>query len=198
MKILTVVGARPQFIKAAVVSRAIAKYNKEASDREEIEELLVHTGQHYDDNMSDVFFREMQIPEPSYHLGIGGGSHGAMTGRMLEALEELLLNEQPDLVMVYGDTNSTLAGALAATKLHIPVAHVEAGLRSFNMNMPEEINRILTDRISSWLFCPTETAVKNLEQEGAKHWPGVRVCNVGDVMYDATLFYRERAKPGRL
>ena len=196
MKILTIVGARPQFIKAAVVSRAIAKYNKEASDREEIEELLVHTGQHYDDNMSDVFFREMQIPEPSYHLGIGGGSHGAMTGRMLEALEELLLNEQPDLVMVYGDTNSTLAGALAAAKLHIPVAHVEAGLRSFNMNMPEEINRILTDRISSWLFCPTETAVKNLEQEGAKHWPGVRVCNVGDVMYDAALFYRERAKPG--
>jgi UDP-GlcNAc3NAcA epimerase len=196
MKILTIVGARPQFIKAAVVSRSIAKYNKEASDREQIEELLVHTGQHYDANMSDVFFREMQIPEPSYHLGIGGGSHGAMTGRMLEALEGLLLKEQPDLVLVYGDTNSTLAGALAAAKLHIPVAHVEAGLRSFNMNMPEEINRILTDRVSSWLFCPTETAVKNLEQEGATQWPGVRVCNVGDVMYDAALFYRERAKPG--
>ena len=163
MKILTIVGARPQFIKAAVVSRAIAKYNKEASDRENIEELLVHTGQHYDANMSDVFFQEMQIPKPSYHLGIGGGTHGTMTGRMLEALEGLLLEEKPDLVMVYGDTNSTLAGALAAAKLHIPVAHVEAGLRSFNMNMPEEINRILTDRISSWLFCPTETAVKNLE-----------------------------------
>ncbi len=196
MKILTVVGARPQFIKAAVVSRAIAKYNKEASDRENIEELLVHTGQHYDANMSDVFFQEMQIPKPSYHLGIGGGTHGTMTGRMLEALEWLLVKEKPDLVMVYGDTNSTLAGALAAAKLHIPVAHVEAGLRSFNMNMPEEINRILTDRISSWLFCPTETAVKNLEQEGATQWPGVRVCNVGDVMYDAALFYRERAKPG--
>lgn len=196
MKILTIVGARPQFIKAAVVSRAIAKYNKEASDRENIEELLVHTGQHYDDNMSDVFFREMQIPEPSYHLGIGGGSHGAMTGRMLEALEWLLVKEKPDLVMVYGDTNSTLAGALAAAKLHIPVAHVEAGLRSFNMNMPEEINRILTDRVSQWLFCPTETAVKNLEKEGATYWPKAQVHNVGDVMYDAALFYRERAKPG--
>ncbi len=198
MKILTIVGARPQFIKAAVVSRSIAKYNKEASDREEIEELLVHTGQHYDDNMSDVFFREMQIPEPSYHLGIGGGSHGAMTGRMLEALEELLLNEQPDLVMVYGDTNSTLAGALAAAKLHIPVAHVEAGLRSFNMSMPEEINRILTDRVSQWLFCPTETAVKNLEKEGATYWPKAQVHNVGDVMYDAALFYRELAVPDQL
>lgn len=198
MKILTVVGARPQFIKAAVVSRAIAKYNKEASDREHIEELLVHTGQHYDDNMSDVFFREMQIPKPSYHLGIGGGTHGAMTGRMLEALEGLLVKERPDLVMVYGDTNSTLAGALAAAKLHIPVAHVEAGLRSFNMNMPEEINRILTDRVSQWLFCPTETAVKNLEKEGATHWPKAQVHNVGDVMYDAALFYRERAKPGKL
>ncbi len=196
MKILTVVGARPQFIKAAVVSRSIAKYNKEASDREQIEELLVHTGQHYDENMSDVFFREMQIPKPSYHLGVGGGTHGAMTGRMLEAIERLLVKERPDLVMVYGDTNSTLAGALAAAKLHISVAHVEAGLRSFNMNMPEEINRILTDRVSQLLFCPTETAVINLEKEGASQWPNAKVHNVGDVMYDAALYYRERAKPG--
>lgn len=196
MKILTIVGARPQFIKAAVVSRAIAKYNKEASDRENIEELLVHTGQHYDANMSDVFFQEMQIPKPSYHLGIGGGTHGTMTGRMLEALEWLLVKEKPDLVMVYGDTNSTLAGALAAAKLHIPVAHVEAGLRSFNMNMPEEINRILTDRISNWLFCPTETAVRNLRNEGAEYWPEAKVYNTGDVMYDAVLFYKELAVPG--
>jgi UDP-GlcNAc3NAcA epimerase len=196
MKILTIVGARPQFIKAAVVSRAIANFNKKASDREHIEEVLVHTGQHYDANMSDVFFREMQIPKPSYHLGIGGGAHGAMTGRMLEALESLLIKESPDLVLVYGDTNSTLAGALAAAKLHIPVAHVEAGLRSFNMSMPEEINRILTDRVSQWLFCPTETAVINLQKEGAAYWSKAEVHNVGDVMYDAALFYRERAKPG--
>jgi len=196
MKIITVVGARPRFIKAAVVSRAIVEYNKQASDKEHIKELLVHTGQHYDANMSDVFFREMQIPKPSYHLGIGGGTHGAMTGRMLEALEGLLVKERPDLVMVYGDTNSTLAGALAAAKLHIPVAHVEAGLRSFNMSMPEEINRIVTDRVSQWLFCPTENAKKNLVKEGAAYWPNAQVHNVGDVMYDAALFYRGLAKPG--
>jgi UDP-GlcNAc3NAcA epimerase len=196
MKIVTVLGARPQFIKAAVVSRAITEYNKEAYDRKHIEELIVHTGQHYDDNMSDVFFREMQIPKPSYHLGISGGTHGVMTGKMLEALEDMLLKERPDLVMVYGDTNSTLAGALAAAKLNIPVAHVEAGLRSFNMSMPEEINRILTDRVSHFLFCPTKTAVKNLEREGASYWAKAKVYNVGDVMYDAALFYSKLAKPG--
>jgi len=198
VKILTVVGARPQFIKAAVVSRAIEDHNRIVSVGELVEELLVHTGQHYDDNMSEVFFRQMQIPIPRYHLGIGGGSHGAMTGRMLESLEGLMLEEKPDIVLVYGDTNSTLAGALAAAKLHIPVAHVEAGLRSFNMQMPEEVNRILTDRVSSWLFCPTETAVSNLEREGAGAWPGVMVHNVGDVMYDAAMFYRERAIAGHI
>ena len=196
MKFVTVVGARPQFIKAAVVSRAIKQYNQTATAGGHMEEVLVHTGQHYDDNMSEVFFRELQISEPKYHLGIGGGTHGTMTGRMLEALEDLMLQEKPDIVLVYGDTNSTLAGALAAAKLHIPVAHVEAGLRSFNMQMPEEINRILTDRVSSWLFCPTDTAVKNLEREGVENWPGVQVYNVGDVMHDAALFYRERAVAG--
>ena len=196
MKIFTVVGARPQFIKAAVVSRAIESYNQDALAKDYIEEVLVHTGQHYDDNMSEIFFREMQIPEPKHHLGIGGGTHGTMTGRMLEALENLMLQEKPDLALVYGDTNSTLAGALAAAKLHIPVAHVEAGLRSFNMQMPEEINRILTDRVASWLFCPTDTAVKILEREGAADWLGVQVYNVGDVMYDAAVFYRKRAVAG--
>jgi UDP-GlcNAc3NAcA epimerase len=197
MRVLTVVGARPQFIKAAVVSRAIDEFNQTVSIEERIEEVLMHTGQHYDNNMSDVFFREMQIPIPRYHLGIGGGTHGAMTGRMLETLEGLMLDEKPDIVLVYGDTNSTLAGALAAAKLHIPVAHVEAGLRSYNMQMPEEVNRILTDRVSRWLFCPTETAVNNLKREGAGEWPGVQVHNVGDVMYDAALFYRKQARAGR-
>ncbi len=196
MKIFTTVGARPQFIKAAVVSRAIEIHNQTVSNGESIEEVLVHTGQHYDENMSDVFFQEMQIPVPRYHLGIGGGQHGAMTGRMLESLESLMLEEKPDVVLVYGDTNSTLAGALAAAKLHIPVAHVEAGLRSFNMQMPEEVNRILTDRVSRWLFCPTDTAVNNLKREGVDKWPGVQVHNVGDVMYDAALFYRKRAQGG--
>ena len=145
--------------------------------------------------MSDVFFSEMQIPQPDYHLGIGGSSHGAMTGRMLEKIEEVILQEKPDVVLVYGDTNSTLAGALAAVKLHIPVAHVEAGLRSFNMNMPEEVNRVLTDQISRWLFCPTETAVKNLHNEGITERTQALITNVGDVMYDAVLFYRKIAKP---
>jgi UDP-GlcNAc3NAcA epimerase len=192
MRIVTVVGAHPQFIKAAVVSRAIEEFNQTLSTGKRIEEVLVHTGQHYDDNMSDVFFKQMQIPTPRYHLGIGEGTHGTMTGRMLESLEGLMLEEKPDVVLVYGDTNSTLAGALAAVKLHIPVAHVEAGLRSFNMQMPEEVNRILTDRVSHWLFCPTETAVNNLKREGVVEWPGVQVHNVGDVMYGATLFYRVR------
>ncbi|MEN6328397.1 MAG: UDP-N-acetylglucosamine 2-epimerase (non-hydrolyzing) [Syntrophomonas sp.] len=198
MKILTIVGARPQFIKAAVVSRAVEDYNQTVSSEKRIDEIIVHTGQHYDDNMSEVFFRQMQIPFPRYHLGIGGGSHGTMTGRMLEALESLMIDEKPAIVLVYGDTNSTLAGALAAAKLHIPVAHVEAGLRSFNMQMPEEINRILTDRVSHWLFCPTETAISNLKREGVDDWPGVQIKNIGDVMYDAALFYRERSVAGQL
>lgn len=184
-KIVTVVGARPQFIKAAAVSRVI---RTDFADR--IEEVLVHTGQHYDDNMSKVFFDELDIPRPKYNLEISGGQHGAMTGRMLEAIEKVLLQEQPDWLLIYGDTNSTLAGALAAAKLHIPVAHVEAGLRSFNMRMPEEVNRILADRVSSLLFCPTQTAVDNLKAEGVTKG----VHNVGDVMYDVALFYRERAK----
>lgn len=185
MKIVTVVGARPQFIKAAAVSRAIR------DDYEgQIDEVLVHTGQHYDDNMSKVFFEELDIPHPKYNLEISGGQHGAMTGRMLEGVENVLLQEKPDWLLIYGDTNSTLAGALAAAKLHVPVAHVEAGLRSFNMRMPEEVNRILADRVSSLLFCPTETAVNNLKTEGVNRG----VHNVGDVMYDVALFYRERAK----
>lgn len=185
MKIVTVVGARPQFIKAAAMSRVIR-----TQFAGEVEEVLVHTGQHYDDNMSQVFFDELEIPHPKYNLAISGGQHGAMTGRMLEAVEKLLLQEKPDWLLIYGDTNSTLAGALAAAKLHIPVAHVEAGLRSFNMRMPEEINRILSDRVSSLLFCPTDTAVANLKAEGI--CSGVH--NVGDVMYDVALFFRERAR----
>lgn len=192
MKIITVVGARPQFVKAATVSRAIMKHN-DTSANTIIEEKILHTGQHYDANMSDIFFDEMQIPKPTFTLGVGGGTHGAMTGRQLEKVEDVLLEEKPDGLLVYGDTNSTLAGALAAAKLHVPVYHVEAGLRSFNMRMPEEINRILTDQISSKLFCPTETAIKNLEREGF----ATRDCeihNVGDVMYDAAMFYSPRSK----
>lgn len=199
MKVLTVLGARPQFIKAAVVSRSIASLN-EKTERKKIHEVIVHTGQHYDANMSDVFFKEMDIPAPDYHLGVCNASHGVMTGKMLEGIENVLVKEKPDVVLVYGDTNSTLAGALAAAKLHILVAHVEAGLRSFNMLMPEEINRILTDRISSILFCPTEGAVRNLTREGIQNWKeknsdGPMILNVGDVMYDAALFYRSIAKP---
>jgi UDP-GlcNAc3NAcA epimerase len=185
MKVLTVVGARPQFVKAAVVSRA---FGATAGVRE----LIVHTGQHHDANMSDVFFDEMEIPRPAFHLGIHGVGHGAMTGRMIEALEVLFLQEKPDRVLVYGDTNSTLAGALAAVKLHIPIAHVEAGLRSFNMRMPEEVNRILTDRVSKWLFCPTQTAVDNLNKEGYP-FSNMQVHLSGDVMQDAALFYAERS-----
>ena len=192
MKIVTVIGARPQFIKAAVVSRTIEKYNESAGN-EEIEEVIVHTGQHYDANMSEVFFKEMSIPQPKYNLHLGGGTHGAMTGRMLEKLEEVMLSEKPDVVLVYGDTDSTLAGSVAASKLHIPVAHVEAGLRSFNMNMPEEINRVLTDRVAKWLFCPTETAMDNLRAEGYEKL-GVNMLCIGDVMYDAALFYRAQGK----
>jgi len=183
-KILTVVGARPQFIKAAAVSRVIREgYSNE------VEEVIVHTGQHFDHNMSKVFFEELDIPTPKYNLDISGGGHGSMTGRMLESIEKVLQDERPDWLLIYGDTNSTLAGALAASKLHIPIAHVEAGLRSFNMRMPEEVNRILSDRVSSLLFCPTDVAVGNLAREGIVSG----VHNVGDVMYDASLFYRELA-----
>lgn len=185
LRIVTIVGARPQFIKAAAVSRVIRNQYPN-----EIEEILVHTGQHYDENMSQVFFDELDIPHPRFNLEISGGNHGEMTGRMLEAIETVLLTEKPDWVLIYGDTNSTLAGALAAAKLHIPVAHVEAGLRSFNMRMPEEINRILADRVSSRLYCPTETAVENLMREGVTG--GVSL--VGDVMYDVSLYYRDVAR----
>jgi UDP-GlcNAc3NAcA epimerase len=185
MKVVTIIGARPQFVKAAVVSRA---FNVDKS----IEEIIVHTGQHFDTNMSDIFFDEMKIPKPKYNLGISGLTHGAMTGEMLKGIEEILLKEKPDWVLVYGDTNSTLAGALAASKLHIKVAHVEAGLRSFNMKMPEEINRILTDRISNFLFCPTTTAIENLKKEGFEHF-NTNIINAGDVMLDAVKFYSEFA-----
>jgi UDP-GlcNAc3NAcA epimerase len=178
VRILTVVGARPQFIKAAAVSVAL-------KDRDGVQEVLLHTGQHFDPGMSDVFFDQLALPKPRYRLNIHGGNHGQMTGRMLEAIEEALLVERPDRVLVYGDTNSTLAGALAATKLHIPVAHVEAGLRSFDVRMPEEINRLLTDRISDLLLCPTPAAIRNLGAEGVTHSSRVRVLEIGDVMLDA-------------
>jgi UDP-GlcNAc3NAcA epimerase len=178
-KILTVVGARPQFVKAAVVSRALA-------DHGGLQEVIAHTGQHFDDNMSAVFFDELAIPKPTHHLGIGGGSHGANTGRALEAIEGVIRVEQPDIVLVYGDTDSTLAGALAAAKLCIPVAHVEAGLRSFNRRMPEEVNRVLTDHVSELLFAPSAAAIENLEREGID---ACKVHSVGDVMYDAVLAF---------
>ena len=184
-KIITVVGARPQFIKAATLSRQFKLIG--------VEELIIHTGQHFDANMSDVFFEEMDIPKPAYQLDIHGLTHGAMTGRMLEGIEEILIKENPDGLMVYGDTNSTLAGALAASKLHIPVIHVEAGLRSYNMEMPEEINRILTDRISTILFCPTDTAVQNLKREGYDTMP-IKIIKNGDVMQDAAMYYAAKAE----
>jgi UDP-GlcNAc3NAcA epimerase len=186
VKILTIVGARPQFIKAAALSREIAKHD-------ELKEIIVHTGQHYDANMSDIFFEEMQIPQPHYNLNIHGLSHGEMTGQMLAGIEKIIMNEKPNIVLVYGDTNSTLAGALAAKKLHVKVAHVEAGLRSFNMQMPEEINRILTDRISDWLFCPTSTAIDNLAKEGFSHFLNT-IIQTGDVMEDAALHYATLAE----
>lgn len=181
MKIVSIVGARPQFIKAAPVSRVL---------RQQHEEILLHTGQHYDYGLSQVFFDELEIPEPDMNLGVGSGSHGAQTGAMLERIEQVLLDESPDWVLVYGDTNSTLAGALAAAKLHVPVAHVEAGLRSFNRRMPEEINRVLTDHVSDLLFCPTGTAVDNLAAEGITEG----VHHTGDVMYDAVLYYADLAE----
>jgi len=184
MKIATIVGARPQFIKAAIVSHALRL-------KENVTELIVHTGQHFDANMSDVFFHELSIPRPDFNLGIGGGTHGQNTGRMIEAIESVLLTERPDWVMAYGDTDSTLAGALAASKLQIPIAHVEAGLRSFNRKMPEETNRVLTDHAAELLFAPTETACRNLRNEGV---PEDNIQLVGDVMYDASLFYGAMAE----
>ncbi|MDB4297183.1 UDP-N-acetylglucosamine 2-epimerase (non-hydrolyzing) [Flavobacteriaceae bacterium] len=182
-KIVTILGARPQFVKAAVLSRAIQQES-------ELEEVIVHTGQHYDANMSAVFFDEMQIPKPKYNLQINGLNHGAMTGQMLEKIEQILVDEKPDAIVVFGDTNSTLAGALAAQKLGIKVVHIEAGLRSFNMAMPEEVNRILTDRISDLLLCPTQTAIDNLQQEGFKNHK-IKIVQSGDIMKDAVAFYSQ-------
>jgi len=185
MKVLTILGARPQFIKAGIVSLTLKNYPS-------IGEILVHTGQHFDDNMSDVFFRQMKIPKPKYNLNINNLGHGAMTGRMLEAIEVILMKEKPGCCIVYGDTNSTLAGALAARKFHIPVLHIEAGLRSFNMDMPEEVNRILTDRISDVLYCPTTTAVNNLLKEGFDHFK-CKILQSGDVMQDAAFYFSKQA-----
>jgi len=188
MQLLTVVGARPQFIKAAAVSRAIAA--TQGCDQPIVEQIL-HTGQHFDAAMSHQFFAELGIPEPAFHLGIGGGSHGANTGRMLEAIERVLLEQLPDAVLVYGDTDSTLAGALAASKLKIPVMHVEAGLRSFNRHQPEEQNRVLTDHLAELCFAPTDTAVGHLQREGI---PAERIVRTGDVMADATRIFGEVAE----
>lgn len=190
MKIITIIGARPQFIKAGSISREILKHSN-------IEEIIVHTGQHYDPNMSEIFFEELNIQKPNYNLGIGGRTHGAMTGQMIEKIEEVGLKEKPDWILVYGDTNSTLAGAIVASKLHIKLAHVEAGLRSFNMTMPEEINRILTDRVSNVLFCPTVNAVINLKKEGFENF-NCKIVQVGDVMYDGALYYSQRATKPKL
>jgi len=184
IKIATIVGARPQFIKAAPISRAIAEH-------ENVREVLIHTGQHYDENMSDVFFRELEIRSPDYNLGVGSGSHGSQTGQMLQAIESVLIGETPDWVLIYGDTNSTLAGALAAAKLVLPIAHVEAGLRSFNRAMPEEVNRVVADHLSSVLFAPTVGAVGNLLNEGI---PRSAIVDSGDVMYDSALFYATLAE----
>ena len=189
IKIATIVGARPQFIKAAAISRAITKHNKVKTDGFcPIDEIILHTGQHYDYEMSAVFFKELGLPDPAYHLSVGSGNHGFQTGMVMQKLEDRLMKIKPDLVIVYGDTNSTLAGGLTAAKLKIPVAHIEAGLRSFNRNMAEEINRVLTDHISSWLFCPSELAVQNLASEGIHNG----VFMVGDVMYDVCLWHQQR------
>jgi UDP-N-acetylglucosamine 2-epimerase len=206
MEVVSVVGARPQFIKLAPICKAMEVV------KDTVRHLIVHTGQHYDYGMSQVFFDELGLRDPDYHLGVGSGNHGYQTGEMLKRVEEVLIGEKPDLVMVYGDTNTTLAGALASSKLHIPVAHVEAGLRSFNRKMPEEVNRVLTDHVSDFLFCPTRNAVENLRREGftgilndgellpldcnPSHLPCSRplVINTGDVMYDALLLYAELAE----
>lgn len=187
MKLITILGARPQFIKAATVSRALIEYNRSVTDpAQRIDEKILHTGQHYDANMSDVFFRALEIPQPAWNLHCGGiGSHAEATARMMTGIERVLLDERPDRVLVYGDTDSTLAGALTAAKLHIPVAHVEAGLRSFNRRMPEEINRVLTDHLADRLFCPTHAAIDHLRREGITDG----VMHTGDVMYDAALIF---------
>ena len=184
-KIITIIGARPQFIKASVLSRLIL-------EDDQLQEIIIHTGQHFDKNMSDVFFDEMEIPKPKYNLKIQSKLHGEMTGLMMSEIEKIVLNESPDCILVYGDTNSTLAGALVASKLNIKLAHVEAGLRSFNNNMPEEINRIITDRISDILFCPTENSLKNLQKEGFGNFEGKKIIKTGDIMLDASIFYAER------
>ena len=186
MKLLTIVGARPQFVKAAAFSNTLKRHLQ-------IKEVIVHTGQHYDKNMSEVFFSELKIPKPDYLLSSGGKSHGAMTGYQLSEIESILVQEQPDWVIVYGDTNSTLAGALAAAKLHIPIAHIEAGLRSFNMKMPEEVNRIITDRLSTLLFCPTEVAKGHLIKEGFEQFPAM-IHIVGDIMHDAIKLFSSALK----
>jgi len=195
IKLLTIIGARPQIIKAAALSRTIQKEFKN-----QVSEVILHTGQHYDDSMSEVFFREMRIPSPDYNLEIGSANHGSQTGQMIEGIEQVLLKEKPNGIVVYGDTNSTLAGALAASKLCIPVIHIEAGLRSFNKQMPEEINRIACDHVSTLLFSPTRTGVTNLEKEGIVHHENQAlsfdrqgVYHNGDVMYDNTLFFKELA-----
>lgn len=188
MKILTIIGARPQLIKAATLSNYIKKSNNN------VEEIIIHTGQHYDKNMSEIFFKEMNIPIPDYNLGIGGMSHGKMTGRMIEKIEEISLIQNPDWILVYGDTNSTLAGAIVASKLNIKLAHVEAGLRSYNNNMPEEINRILTDRVSDILFCPTATSVDNLTKEGFDNFNNKKIVNVGDIMYEGAINFSKKSK----
>ena len=198
MKIVTIVGARPQFIKAAAISRSIQEFNKRSktrlSEKRRIQEILVHTGQHYDYLMDKVFFEELKLLKPDYHLGVGSGSHGRQTGMMLERIEAILQKENPKVILVYGDTNSTLAGALAAAKLNIPIAHVEAGLRSYNQAMPEEINRLLTDHLSTLLFCPTTQSVRNLLKEGIKNGETQVVKKVGDVMYDSILYYSKLAE----
>lgn len=199
-KIFTVIGARPQFVKAAVVSRRLREMPGYGG---QFVELLVHTGQHYDHAMSEVFFEEMEIPRPDFHLNLGGGTHGQMTGLMLERIEKLLMEHKPDVVLVYGDTNSTLAGALAAAKVGIPVAHVEAGLRSHNLAMPEEINRKLTDSLSQYLFCPSQASVDNLSREGIphvalEHGTPCRVINSGDVMQDAVLHYVKKCSSPKI
>ncbi len=196
IKLITIIGARPQIIKASALSRAIR-----TRFAHQITEVLVHTGQHYDENMSGVFFDELAIPQPTYNLGVGSGNHGEQTGRMIKGIEEIVLTERPDFIVLYGDTNSTLAGAIAASKVHVPIVHIEAGLRSYNKTMPEEINRVLTDHVSTYLFSPTQTGVNNLIREGFRtdnqppytiDNPGV--FNVGDIMYDNTLYFADLAK----